>query len=169
MGYLPYATTKVSEHTSMTDIQMALEKVGLDETAIIRQPKRKAIAVQCEGAEFLFEIDVERVVESLVKHSSDRRKRNIKLENEDGIHALAEIYEQAGRIGWRHLAYQVKSTCDGIKLGVLSPMQAFAGYLQLAAPNGARKPLAMHLTEMVNNGQFLSPRSVMPLMLEDKS
>jgi len=153
----------------MTTIQMELENIGLDQSAIIRQPKRRAVAVQCEGAEFLFEIDTEIIVEGLVKNSSDRRKRGVRLENEQCLRVLAEMHEQAGRIGWRHLAYQVKSICDGIKLGVLSPMQAFAGYLQLAGPNGGRKPLAMHLTELASQGRMISPQSVMPLALKDKT
>ena len=169
MAYLPYENTRISEHVSMTNIQMALEKVGLDQTAIIRQPKRKAIAVQCEGAEFLFEIDTEIVVESLIKNSSGRRQRNVRMKNEDGLRIVEKFQEQAIRIGWRHLDCQVKVICDGIKLGVLSPMQAFAGYLQLTGSNGGRKPLAMHLTELASKGQILSPRSVMPLMLEDKT
>lgn len=169
MASLPYEKTTISEQTSMTKIQMELEEIGLNQSAIIRQPKRKAVVVQNSGAEFLFEVDIELVVESLIKNSSTRRKQNIRLKNQEGPRVLDEMYGQAARIGWRHLAWQVKTICDGIKLGVLSPMQAFAGYLQLAGPNGSRKPMAMHLTELVNNGQAISPRTVMPLMLEDKT
>jgi len=131
-NYMPYQNTTISERKSMLQVQELLEGAGFDQVATVCEKKsgRRAVIAMYGGAEFRFEIDTVAMREKISKR----------------------VRIDVMKVGWRLMWAQVKETCDGIKWGVITPAQAFSGYLCL--PDG--RTVANQVTEAIENGSIKS-------------
>lgn len=167
MSYLPFQSTTISERHSMAHIQDLLENSGFDQVASIadRISGRRAVVAVWEGAEFRFEVDLTKVEEKAIENLSDRKRRYIEDETEEAGNILADVRAKALKVGWRLMHEHIKGLCDSIKWGVISPSQAFSGFLQL--PNGTS--VADQITEAIKGGKLTSSSFSSMLKIEDKS
>jgi hypothetical protein len=147
--YLPFQNTEISSTRSIGDIQSMLEETGFDEIATVLNARngRRAIIAVYRGVRFRFEIDIQVVLKTLYEHSSrfDEAK--------------------AARVAWRMMREQIKALCDGIKLKVISPSQAFAGFCEL--PD--HTTIADRLATAIETGKLESGSLLGPTLLEDKT
>lgn len=147
---LPFATTTVPAHKSMSELQVMLQELKFDVVAGVIESKRM-VAARHGKAEFRFEADPIKVLVI----QGIRRPNPMQI-------------EQADRIAWRYLAWSVKNLCDGIKLGLVEVSQAFGGYLVFRDPETKlTTTLASYITEKVASGYLDSSSSIAGL-IEDK-
>lgn len=139
---LPYEDTKVPEIQSIMSIQALLQEVGFKDTALIQSETRKAVIAAYKGAEFKFEVDPRDLVKLLRRESRFRR------------HTSDALLGKAVRQGWRYIFHHVKMVCDGIRLGILSPIEGFAGHLQIKDRDGRPIPLAHEMLVQIESGNF---------------
>ena len=152
-NYLPMQNTTVSHRRSMSDVQEMLEETGFESTGQLSKNGRQIVIATYKGAQFVFECNIDAIQQKLVSHSSTLKQREIRNGTPKGRAALLEIKEQSLKVGWRLLTLHVKSICDSIKLGVITPAQGFAG--QLLGSDGV--PLAEKITESIESGNLTSP------------
>lgn len=142
MARLPFETTTVSANKSMAEMQAALQDLKFDVVGGVING-HGIIMAKHDKAEFRFEANIVAI------------KRRMRYPND----------EQAERIAWRYLSWQVKSLCDGVKLGMIEVAQAFGGYLVFRNPeNGAPQSLASYIIEKVSNGELDSTKSISGLI-----
>ena len=141
---LPYEGTTVPEVKSIMGIQTMLQDAGFEDTAIVTRKDRKAVIAMLGGAEFRFEINPETIVDKIISEYQD----SWKAPDRD------KIMPKAARMGWRALFYQVKSSCDSIRLGAIEPIHAFGGMLQIRDDAGKPVSLANELLIKIEAGEF---------------
>ena len=138
----PFKETEISSDRSMSDLQTSLRMLGFDVVAGTIQDRR-FVAAKHGKIEFRFEADVDRII------------AKTKIRNR----------EQAERIAWRYLAWQTKSLCDGVKLGLIEITQAFGGYLVFRDPKSQQvRALAGFIAEKVESGELDSSQSMTNLI-----
>ena len=157
---LPYQTTTVSERTSMTNIQVMLENTGFEQTAVITDHGVHKIIAVYKRQSFEFDIDTESIVTAMINDLGHRSISNIRNKTEWGEKKLRDIQLQAVKVGWRLMYIHIKAVCDSIKLGVISPSQAFAGHALIGVKGGQPVTLAQILTQKIENNEILSDNNV---------
>lgn len=151
--YLPMQNTTVPHRKSMAEVQSMLEETGFTSTGQLSKNNRQIVIAEYKKAQFLFECDIEAIKQKLISNASSSKQREIRRGSPKGRAILLEIQEQALKVGWRLLALHVKANCDSIKLGVITPAQAFAG--QLVGSDGIC--LAEKITIGIESGNLSSP------------
>ncbi len=152
---LPFATTSVPASHSMSDIEAMLEGCGFKDTARVNNGGVRTIHARQGRVEFMFTIDVHNIVKAIIDHSSRSKQREIRVKSVRGNAWLEDLREQAERVGWRLMFAHVKALCDSIKLGVISPAQAFAGHLVTGrTSDGAPTLLADAIVLLESNPDF---------------
>lgn len=161
MAYMPYENTTVSERRSIADIQDMLEKTGFDQVASVSDTKsgRRAVVAIFKGGEFHFEVDIKQMEIAAIDNLSDRKRKIIKGAESNDYYAdeAEEIKEgvrsKVSKVGWRIMHDQIKHICVAIKWGVITPADAFSGYLKL--PNG--DSVSNQVTQAIETGKLTSP------------
>lgn len=153
MAEIPFLTTKVTARKSLNDCTYMLEETGFEQVAAISDKSAgqyRVVAVY-RGAQFEFRVRTEPIIEA-IKRSLSSRTRRMRKDDQAWHDDLAQ---RAFDIGWRMMFAYVKSTCDSIKLGVVSPAQAFSGMLVIERhKDGSTVLLSDRLTENIEAGQF---------------
>ncbi|MEW6113567.1 MAG: hypothetical protein AB1664_15660 [Thermodesulfobacteriota bacterium] len=143
MAEIPFLTTTVPVIRTVHEISRMLGETGFDQIATIQDSsggKYRVIAVY-RGAQFEFSVQSQGVAD--------------KIRQDAPIRYFNKTDTLAPMIAWRCLYHAVKSACDSIKLGVVSPAQAFSGMLVIARNrDGSTVLLADRLTENIERGQF---------------
>ena len=144
---IPFSDTIISANKSMAELQAMLQYLKFDVVAGVIESRRMVMA-RHGRAEFRFEADPSKILAI------------------QGIRRpTPQQIEQAEKIAWRYLSWQVKTLCDGIKLGMVEVSQALGGYLVFRNPeNGATTSLAAYITEKVASGDLDSSRSIAGLI-----
>jgi len=163
MKYLPFENTNIPARRSLSEIQAMLEETGFTETGQININGQNTIVAGYKGATFRFEVYKQNIIDTLIKNLGERTKIQIRNKTPQGISKMIDIDKQAMKIGWRLIYLQVKALCDSIKLGVITPAQAFAGYLV----TGQNETLADRLTESIETGKLKSNSILSPLLIEE--
>lgn len=166
MATLPFENTKVPSQKSMMDIMLMLEMTGFTKTMQLNDAGRRSIHAIYHSAEFMFEVDISAVTQTLITNAPKYKQREIRQKTATGNAFAEDIRDRSSRIGWRLMAEYVKGVCDGIKLGVISPAQAFAGNLIITDASGQRIRLAEHLTTAIETDTLKSGAFTGPLMIE---
>jgi hypothetical protein len=164
MAYLPFENTKIPAARSMSEIQTTLGLVGFEGTAQTTMNGVHTVYAIYKGVKFQFQIDVERIVKAFVDMSGPRVQKEIHAGSAKGKKRMLEYHDQALRVGWRLLTLHVKGVCDAVKLGVLTPSQAFAGHALLIGPDKKPITLAETLTAAIESGEIHSGKV---LLLEE--
>lgn len=143
MAEIPFLTTTVAVVKTVHEISGMLAETGFDQIATIQDSKGgqyRVIAVY-RGAQFEFAVNSTGVAE--------------KIKSEAPTRYYNRVDTLAPMIAWRCLYHAVKSACDSIKLGVVSPAQAFSGMLVIERhKDGTTVLLSDRLTENIEAGQF---------------
>ena len=149
MAYIPFQNTKISVVDSASKIMAMLSDTGFDETAQVNKSGEIKIYALYKGAEFQFVANITGFVDKLPCYKSENRK------------------ERARQCAWAFLRSHVKMICDSIKLGMLSPMEGFSGYLLLNTKDGP-VPMAEVLIQQIESGTFKKTGTLDQLFIEHK-
>ncbi len=163
---LPFSDTKVEVESSVAEITKHLISAGFDQIGHTYDKGTHSVFAAQDGATFYFEVNLDSVQAAVVDSLSDRRRGYIEDGDEDEV---AKFKHQCAMCGWRLLAGHVKAVADAIKLGVVTPAQAFAGHLLLTKKDGKAYTLADHVSTLAHNGKLNSQNIMAPLLLEHKS
>lgn len=148
--YMPYQNTTISATKSASDVADLLELLGFDTIAQVTHQGKKMVVATFKGAEFRFKVDAAEITKAL--HSSGRKSQQ-------------DIEEQANRVAWRMLWYQVKCSCDILKYQTASVAQVFGGFLEFRNRAGDFIGLAEYITTEVEAGRVPGSRLRQQLLL----
>ncbi len=162
---LPFSDTKVEVESSIAEITKHLISAGFDQIGQTYDKGTRSVFAQSDGAMFYFEVNLNSVQAALMDSLSDRRRGFIEDGDEDEV---ARFKHQCAMCGWRLLAGHVKAVADAIKLGVVTPAQAFAGHLLLTKKGGKPYTLADHVDKLAGEGNLNSQNIMAPMLLEHK-
>ena len=154
--YLPFMNTTISVRKSIADCMDMLEESGFEETGQHSKNGEYEVFAAYKNTPFEFSVNIEAVRRAMVSNLGERTQAGIRQGTPQGRNKMLELSNQAQRVGWRLMALHIKAVCDSIKLGVLTPADAFAGHALLPDKHGGKITLAQKLTELVEEGKFNS-------------
>ena len=154
--YLPFMNSRVSVRKSIGSCMDMLEQSGFEETGQHSKNGEYTVYAAYKKTPFEFSVNIEAVRRTLINNLGERTQAEIRQGTPQGRNKMLEISNQAQRVGWRLMSLHIKAVCDSIKLGVLTPADAFAGHALLPDAHGGKITLAQKLTKLVEEGKFNS-------------
>lgn len=131
---LPLSSTSVPAARSIAEVIEMLEDAGFEDTAQISSlsnsgTRKKSIVARCKGVEFVWKVDMEEIVQALLKEMSPKTRMRIKTDKALEVKVREELSHKAERIGWRIMRDYVYAACIMLRYRAAGFADIFGGYL----------------------------------------